>query len=510
MGSFLDKPKTEKTNDHGDGNDLRYGLSAMQGWRVEMEDAHSSQTRLPRGLDTWSFFAVFDGHAGGTVSKQSSTKLLHSILDADPDLFKELAKMYTPSNSNGDGKNSTTNSNGSNNKSPVSSPRSSTSSLSPTKNSTVSATNNNNNSPTNESKQQQNSQNSPPTKSENADNTNLSNGNATTTTTSTKNSTTSTLNSPSSNNLSSNTTASTAMPSSYTPEIEKRLEQAIRKGFLDLDENLRNIPELNRGEDKSGSTAVACLISPSHVYLINCGDSRAIVCSDNQVAQCTVDHKPVNQSERERIQNAGGSVMIQRVNGSLAVSRALGDYEYKSVEGRGPCEQLVSPEPEIFIHKRQSDKDEFVCLACDGIWDVMTNENLKEYIHSRLKVTDDLVKISDNILDMCLNKGSRDNMSIIIVSFPGAPKVTQDEIDKDNNINEKIENRIKEMIEGSNTKIEFSQVISKIAEEKWEFPPGGGLQAKQSVIEEIFNRLVVKNNEDDTINPGSYVLNSPM
>lgn len=41
--------------------------------------------------------------------------------------------------------------------------------------------------------------------------------------------------------------------------------------------------------------------------------------------------------------------MIQRVNGSLAVSRALGDYEYKNVEGRGPCEQLVSPEPEVFV-----------------------------------------------------------------------------------------------------------------------------------------------------------------
>ena len=41
--------------------------------------------------------------------------------------------------------------------------------------------------------------------------------------------------------------------------------------------------------------------------------------------------------------------MIQRVNGSLAVSRALGDFEYKNVEGKGPTEQLVSPEPEFFV-----------------------------------------------------------------------------------------------------------------------------------------------------------------
>ena len=106
--------------------------------------------------------------------------------------------------------------------------------------------------------------------------------------------------------------------------------------------------------------------------------------------------------ERERIENAGGSVMIQRVNGSLAVSRALGDYEYKNVEGRGPCEQLVSPEPEIYVRQREV-ADEFLVLACDGIWDVINNNELRDYIHSRLKITNDLVKISNDILDMCLS-----------------------------------------------------------------------------------------------------------
>lgn len=65
------------------------------------------------------------------------------------------------------------------------------------------------------------------------------------------------------------------------------------------------------------------------------------------------------------------------MNGSLAVSRALGDYEYKSNSERGPCEQLVSPEPEVTALEK-SDNDEFAVLACDGVWDVMTNEEVTE------------------------------------------------------------------------------------------------------------------------------------
>jgi serine/threonine protein phosphatase PrpC len=400
MGSFLDKPKTEKTNEQGHGNNIRYGLAAMQGWRVEMEDSHSSLASLPMpGLENWSFFAVFDGHAGGTVSKHSSKELLQSILDADVELFKELANIYSSSSSS-----SQINQNNKNKSSPASSPRSSRSSISPTKSNASPNTNDAKN-PLNNNTTSSNS------KLENSNSTSDSNHVNNTTTSNKLNNLNS---SPSNSNTSLNNGASVSVtPNGYSITIEKRLEKAIRQGFLNLDEHLRNMPELNRGEDKSGSTAVACLISPSHVYLINCGDSRAIFCSDNQVVSSTVDHKPINQNERERIQNAGGSVMIQRVNGSLAVSRALGDYEYKSVEGRGPCEQLVSPEPEIYVRERSLEKDEFVCLACDGIWDVMTNENLKEYIHSRLKVTDDLIKISNDVLDMCLNKVKLDFLSFI-------------------------------------------------------------------------------------------------
>ena len=104
---------------------------------------------------------------------------------------------------------------------------------------------------------------------------------------------------------------------------------------------MREMPEVQNGDDKSGSTAVCCLLSPSHFYIANCGDSRGVLCRKGVPAVCTLDHKPTVAAEKERIQRAGGSVMIHRVNGSLAVSRALGDFEYKSVEGKGQSTLII-------------------------------------------------------------------------------------------------------------------------------------------------------------------------
>lgn len=119
----------------------------------------------------------------------------------------------------------------------------------------------------------------------------------------------------------------------------QNIKAKIRDGFLELDEKMKTLPEVESGEDISGSTAVSTLISPTHFFFANCGDSRGVLSRAGQNVFSTQDHKPVNPAEKERIQRAGGSVMIQRVNGSLAVSRALGDYQYKQVR---PSRVVVS------------------------------------------------------------------------------------------------------------------------------------------------------------------------
>jgi len=373
MGAFLDKPKTEKHNETGGGNNLSYGLSSMQGWRVEMEDAHCAMIGLPGGLKDWSFFAVFDGHAGARVSAICSEELLTEITNNED--FKKCGQA------NGGEE--------------------------------VAAEN---------------------------------------------------------------------------------IKRAIKQGFLALDDRMRALPEVLSGEDKSGSTAVCVMISPTHLFFANCGDSRAVHCRKSEVVFSTQDHKPINPEEKTRIQNAGGSVMIQRVNGSLAVSRALGDFEYKNVEGKGPCEQLVSPEPEIFELERATTDDEFVILACDGIWDVMSNEELCAFVRNRMMLTDDLKLICNQVVDVCLHKGSRDNMSIVIVAFEGAPKVSEEAIQKEQELDALLEEKIKEVIAkgdpSSTSGALLSYVHHSLAVADIDgLPPGGGLYAKRSTIEEIINKL---------------------
>ena len=95
------------------------------------------------------------------------------------------------------------------------------------------------------------------------------------------------------------------------------------------------------------STATGVLVTPKHFFMINIGDSRSVVCRKGEVFFATDDHKPTHYSERMRIEKAGGHVSQNRVNGQLAVSRALGDFEMKRNSACDQVSQLVSPEADV-------------------------------------------------------------------------------------------------------------------------------------------------------------------
>jgi protein phosphatase 1B len=218
-----------------------------------------------------------------------------------------------------------------------------------------------------------------------------------------------------------------ASPEARDPAL---LGKAMEAAFIDTDADLRGKLALGGGGPSgrsSGTTAVAVFITPTHFICANAGDSRSCYCTTTQVIALSEDHKPCNESERNRIERAGGHVARgvmgmgpMRVDGDLAVSRGLGDFEYKNNTSLGPCDQKVSCQPDITI-KGRSNQDQLLIIACDGIWDVMSNNECCEAIRALLREGEaDMGNVVEELLDMCLEQGSKDNMSAIIVAFPKA------------------------------------------------------------------------------------------
>lgn len=112
-----------------------------------------------------------------------------------------------------------------------------------------------------------------------------------------------------------------------------------------------------------------------------------------------------------------------RVCGGVAVSRSFGDFWFKRNGDFPAHEQQVTAEPYIHIHKRNAGQDEFLVLACDGIFDVLSNEQVRQFVVDQLKIG---VKCAHTICELmmedCLKRGSRDNMSVTLVLFDGAKK----------------------------------------------------------------------------------------
>lgn len=118
-------------------------------------------------------------------------------------------------------------------------------------------------------------------------------------------------------------------------------------------------------------------------FQANVGDSRAVASFGGRVDALSLDHKPSNEAESKRIVAAGGWVEFNRVNGNLALSRALGDFVFKRNDKKSQQEQIVTAYPDVQV-RDINEELEFVVIACDGIWDVMTNEEVVAFIRMRI------------------------------------------------------------------------------------------------------------------------------
>lgn len=169
-----------------------------------------------------------------------------------------------------------------------------------------------------------------------------------------------------------------------------------------------------------GTTAIVAIVTPDQIVCANVGDSRAcLLTKGGDIVPLSTDHKPNLDRERARIEAAGGCVIQNRVDGKLALSRALGDYEYKADPTLYPTQQKVSPEPDITIWPREDAA--VLLLASDGVWDVFTNEEAMDTI--RLLIVDEgesnAQLVAEEVVHLSIvERTSNDNATALIVRFP--------------------------------------------------------------------------------------------
>jgi len=197
-------------------------------------------------------------------------------------------------------------------------------------------------------------------------------------------------------------------------------EQALKDGFLATDRAILGDPRYE--EEVSGCTASVGIISNNKIYVGNAGDSRSVLGVKGRAKPLSFDHKPQNEGEKARINAAGGFVDFGRVNGNLALSRAIGDFEFKKSAELSPEQQIVTAFPDVTIHEI-TDDDEFLIVACDGIWDCQSSQAVVEFVRRGIVAKQDLSKISENMMDNCLASNSEtggvgcDNMTMIIIGL---------------------------------------------------------------------------------------------
>lgn len=188
------------------------------------------------------------------------------------------------------------------------------------------------------------------------------------------------------------------------------ISEALRSCYFRLDEEFLK----TEGRDSSGTTAVCALVqhSTKRLWVANAGDSRCVLSSGDDAIAMSLDHKPDRPDETERIRKAGGFVMHKRVMGGLAVSRAIGDCDFKS-EGL----LLVTAEPDVKEHSI-THVDSYLLLACDGLFDVMQNDAACRFIKREFKNGKTSAQAACAIGTHAVkNLHSQDNVSVLIIRF---------------------------------------------------------------------------------------------
>ncbi|EIN12532.1 protein serine/threonine phosphatase 2C [Punctularia strigosozonata HHB-11173 SS5] len=203
------------------------------------------------------------------------------------------------------------------------------------------------------------------------------------------------------------------------------LLDVLRQTFLDTDEKIKELDKSDPTKDPGSTAAVAVVRledgaaepncpsaqgkAPQRVlYCANVGDSRVVLCRAGTAVRLTRDHLPSHADERARIEAANGNVWLGRVQAYLAISRSFGDHDLK---------QWVIAEP-YTTRTVLEEVDEFMIIACDGLWDVMSDQEAVNIVRAQANPGD----ASSILVRTALDKWTSDNVTVVVVRLSSGPQ----------------------------------------------------------------------------------------
>uniref|UniRef100_A0A8C6WZ95 Protein phosphatase 1G n=1 Tax=Neogobius melanostomus TaxID=47308 RepID=A0A8C6WZ95_9GOBI len=383
MGAYLSQPNISKTSSDGGNNNLSFGFSAMQGWRVSMEDAHNC---IPDFDEDTSMFSVYDGHGGEEVALYCSKYLPHIIKEQkaykDGKLQKALEDAFLAID------------------------------CKITTEEVIKELVQIAGRPTEEPPTEKVAEEDDPNcliltnfilllldgacgSSNGEEKAGKAEGDA----------------GPSCSSLTSKIPGDSKSrffdDSEESDEGEEEEGSDEEDGSEDGDSSEVEEEDTEEGEDDSeeedeemclpgmdgkeepgsdsGTTAVVALIRGKQLIVANAGDSRCVVSENGKAVDMSYDHKPEDELELARIKNAGGKVTMDgRVNGGLNLSRAIGDHFYKRNKTLPPEDQMISAMPDVKVLTLNEEHD-FMVIACDGIWNVLSSQEVVDFVSERIK-----------------------------------------------------------------------------------------------------------------------------
>lgn len=223
----------------------------------------------------------------------------------------------------------------------------------------------------------------------------------------------------------------TALENNIVEELRQKddadMPERLARAFLITDMQSRRADITT-----SGATAVSVIIKRDEatnskiMYCANVGDSRAVLACREKVSRnggasdwayvgkrLSYDHRAEDEAEQKRIKDAGGFIIRQRVLGILAVSRAFGDHGMKD---------FVTANPHVSqVTMKSPDEHPFLIIACDGVWDVFTDQEAVTFLLEQFsKATDRAVteqEAAKLLVLAAIERGSADNITAIVVYF---------------------------------------------------------------------------------------------